>query len=466
VIIIKNSTEIVIKTITNLVNNPISKIIIKVICNDCKKCKNRLDLILRKYAGKNVKLCFKCNFLFIISSLIITSAAKAFGVSKNEMKKHISDQVFRKGLVNILKGLSYYGITRPQITYAPFLVVWNWTHACNLKCKHCYIKADKKLENELTTGEAKKLIDELAEFGVAAISFAGGEPLIRPDFFEVAAYAKQKGFHVSVATNGTLITQKIARQLKRIGVDYVEISLDGAEQKTHDNFRGVPGMFKNSVEGIRRCVRSGLYTGIATTVTKANLDEIPKIYELGKKLGVKILILFNFVPSGRGKDIINTDITAEQRENLLNFVYDKIASNSKPQIMCTAPQLGRICMQNGKAIPTHFFTPDVTGKYTELCEFIGGCGAGRLYCSIEPNGDVQPCVFMPIKIGNIRETSLKEIWHNSKVLKKIRDRSQLKGNCNTCKYKFICGGCRSRAYAYFDDILAPDPGCIYNKVEK
>ena len=462
----KDSTGIMVKSIGNFVNNHVSKFIIRKICNDCKRCGKRLDLILRKYSGKNVSFCFKCGFLYMLSSLIITNASKTFGVSKSEMREYLSDTIFRRGLVNVLKGISHYGITKPQTTYAPFLVVWDWTHACNLKCKHCYIKADEKLENELTTEEAEKLIDELAECGVVALSFAGGEPLIRPDFVEIATYAKQKGFHISLATNGTLITQKIAKKLKGTGIDYVEISLDGAKPETHDSFRGISGIFKRTVEGITSCVRAGLYTGIATTVTKSNLEEIPEIYELAKKLGVQFLIFFNFIPSGRGKDIINLDITPEQREDLLNFIYGKMVSDSKPQVMCTAPQLGRVCVQNGTSIPSHFFTQETIGKYAELCEFIGGCGAGRLYCSIEPNGDVQPCVFMPIKIGNTREKPFKEIWHNSEVLKKLRDRSQLRANCGSCEYKFVCGGCRSRAYAYFDDVLAPDPGCINNKVKK
>ena len=459
----KDSTEIMAKTIGNFINNPISKLIIRIICNDCKKCGNRLNLFLRKYSGNSVNLCIKCRFLYMISSLIVTNEAKSFRVSKNEMKGYLSDMIFRRGLLNVLKGISYYGITKPQVTYAPFLVVWDWTHMCNLKCKHCYINADKKLESELTTEEAKKLIDELADCGVVALSFAGGEPLIRPDFFEVANYAKQKGFHVSLATNGTLITQKVAKKLKKVGVDYIEISLDGAKAETHDNFRGIHGVFKKTLEGIRNCLKAGLYTCIATTVTKSNFEEIPEIYELAKKLGVQFLIFFNFIPSGRGKNIINLDILPEQRENLLNFIYEKMISSSKPQVMCTAPQLGRICAQKGMSIPTHFFTQDIIGKYAELSEFIGGCGAGRLYCSIEPNGDVQPCVFMPIKIGNIREKPLKEIWHNSKVLEKLRDRSKLKANCSSCEYKFVCGGCRSRAYAYFGDVLAPDPGCINNR---
>jgi len=390
----KNSTEIMVKTISNFLNNPLSKSIIRAICNECENCGNRLNLILRKYSGENISLCSKCGILYKTFSLIITSSAKTFGVSKNEMKEYLSDPIFRRGLVNVIRGISYYGITKPQVTYAPFLVVWDWTHVCNLKCKHCYINADKIFEDELTTEEAIKLVDQLAGCGVIALSFAGGEPLIRPDFFEVASYAKKKGFHISLATNGTLITKKIANGLKKIGVDYVEVSLDGVKPETHDSFRGVSGMFKNTLEGIRNCVEAGLCTCIATTVTKNNMEEVPEIYELSKKLGVQFLISFNFIPSGRGKDIVDLDITPQQREKLLNFIYEKMVSGSKPHVMCTAPQLGRVCMQKGNAIPTHFFTQQIAGKYAELCNFIGGCGAGRLYCSIEPNGDVQPCVIL------------------------------------------------------------------------
>jgi len=266
---------------------------------------------------------------------------------------------------------------------------------------------------------------------------------------------------VTVATNGTLITKEVARKLKET-VDYVEVSVDGANAVTHDAFRGIPGVFEHTMQGIRNSVEAGNYTCMATTVNRTNLDEAEEIYQLAKELGVKMLIFFNFIPSGRGKDNINLDLTPEERERFLDFVYSKMSSGSRPYVCSTAPQLGRVCMNNGSSIPTHFFSQDMVGKYTELCEFVGGCGAGRLYCSIEPTGDVQPCVFMPIKVGNIRETPLEQIWHNSEILEKLRDRSKLKGHCGECENKFVCGGCRARAYGYFGDLDAPDVGCINN----
>ncbi|MEM5812296.1 MAG: radical SAM protein [Candidatus Aenigmatarchaeota archaeon] len=342
------------------------------------------------------------------------------------------------------------------------MVVWDWTHLCNLKCRHCYINAGKRFDEELSTEEAKKVVDELCEAGVVALSFAGGEPLMRRDFFEVASYAREKGLYVSVATNGTLITRDVAKRLKGC-VDYVEISLDGANERTHDSFRGIPGVFNLTIRGIRNSVKAGNYTCIATTITKNNFHEMGEIYELARSLKVKMLVFFNFVPSGRGKENQKLDLSPEEREKMLDFVYSKMNSGP-PYVMTTAPQLGRVCVNNGSSIPTHFFHRDIVGKYDELCEFIGGCGAGRLYCSIEPTGDVQPCVFLPIKVGNIRESSIEEIWHNSPVLQKLRDRSSLKGHCGVCENKFVCGGCRARAYAYFGELDAPDIGCINNRI--
>ncbi len=445
-------------------DNPIFKRLLKFVVKR-DKCGSRLEIAINQYLGKKVNACWKCKIAGKIVSYAIRNGGKIFGVSEKEIKEGLKENVFKKGLINVLEGIAEYGITKPQKVAAPFLIVWDFTHACNLKCKHCYERADKPLPDELTTKEAKKLVDHLVEIGTVAVAFSGGEPLMRKDFFEVAKYTHKKGLYVALATNGTLITEKIAKKLSKC-VDYVEISLDGANSKTHDSFRGIKGAFNRTIRGIKNCVKVGLYTCIATTSTKYNIKEIPKIYDLACKLKVNRMIVFNFIPTGKGVEIAKKDLTPEEREKLLTFLAEKLINNEGVETFSTAPQYARVTMEYGACAPTHFYAAgEANEKILQLAEFIGGCGAGRIYCAIEPNGDVQPCVFMPIKVGNIREKKFHDIWKNSKVFNDLRDRTKLKGNCSNCKYKFVCGGCRARAYAYFNDYMAPDPGCILNKKE-
>ena len=388
-----------------------------------------------------------------------------FNVDKTAAVDALKVPYFRKGLVNVLNGIGKYGVTRPYKTDAPFLVVWNYTNACNLRCKHCYQRADKQTADELTTQERFEIVDQLDEISVSAIAFSGGEPLMQSDFFDVADYAYNKGMYVSIATNGTLLTTQVVNRLKRSGVKYAEISLDGATSTTHDAFRGINGAFERTLHGIKNSVESGLFTCIAVTATKYNLNEIPKIITLSKEMKVDRIIIFNFIPTGRGKEIIKLDISPVEREDLLQLLYQEL-TDREIQIICTAPQYSRVCMEqslkNNKDIysPTHFAAQGFDGKAKELLDFMGGCGAGRLYCAIQPNGLVTPCVFLPIVVGNLRDRSLKDIWDNSKIMENLRDRSRLKRRCGHCEYKNFCGGCRARAYAYYDDYLAPDPGCI------
>jgi len=457
--------DIAMKNVEKWVGNPISRRMLKFVCKK-DKCGNRLENAIDSYTGlidKEKKLCWKCKIAGMMVSFVINRGISSFGANKEEVKRRFREPVFKRGLMNVLEGIAAYGVTKPQIVNAPFLVVWDFTKLCNLKCKHCYENAGEKMKDELTTEEAKKLIDEMADAGVVAIAFSGGEPLTRKDFFEVAKYAKDKGMYVSIATNGTLITKDIAKYLKYV-VDYVEISLDGKDAKTHNAFRGIP-VFDKVIEGIKNSVAAGLYTCVATTVTKYNYDQIEDIYTLVKNLGVKRFICFNFIPTGKGVEIIDYDISPEEREKLLNFLFDKLEGDCAMKALSTAPQFARIAVEREKGVPVgHFYGgAGLEGRARALADFIGGCGAGRIYCSIEPNGDVQPCVFMPIKVGNVRKERFLDIWHNSPTLKTLRDRSLLKGHCANCENKFICGGCRARAYAYFNDITAPDPGCINNK---
>jgi len=278
-----------------------------------------------------------------------------------------------------------------------------------------------------------------------------------------------------MASNGTMITRSVARRLKQIGVGYVNVSLDGAKRETHESFRGVPGCFKKTIAGIRNLVEAGISTCVAVTATKRNLYEIPEIVELAKRLRVRRIIVFNFIPTGRGRELFDIDLTPAKRERLLEYLYDELAKG-EIETLCTAPQLARVCLtksqETGRDVvaPTHFcatdfsgrikYLTDFSGRIKYLTDFIGGCGAGRIYCAVQPNGLVTPCVFMPIVVGDLRKQSLNEIWRHSPVLDDLRDRGKLRGRCGRCQFKYVCGGCRARAYAYYQDYLTPDPGCI------
>ncbi len=403
----------------------------------------------------------------------IERGAEKFGASPEAIKKFLQDSYMRKAFAVIVRSIAEYGITRPQRLIAPFMVVWDFTKQCNLRCKHCYANATPyPAPDELTLEEKYNVVDQLDEAGVAAISFSGGEPLTNKDFWKVARYASTKGFYLTIATNGTLISEKVAQKLKEVGIRYAEISLDGPNPEVHDEFRGVKGAFNAAIRGIKNAKAVGLSVGIATTATHENLDTIPEMIKLARELKVDRFIVFNFIPTGRGRDIISEDLTPEEREELLKYLY-KEWQKGDLQIFSTCPAYSRISLtmteaqQSGKVSPTHFAEMELPAEFggaaKALTEFIGGCGAGRIYCSIEHNGDIQPCVFIPVKVGNVIKDGFVNVWKNSPILNALRDRDAKEYACHTCPFRYVCGGCRARAYAYHGDLLAPDPGCIIMK---
>jgi len=452
------------------VGNPVTRWIIRrLVKEDRKSGKSRLELILEKYVGEREKLSGICMLYYPLISFVLGSGQRIFGVKDEDFKSFFRDSIKRKGLANVLKSISQHGITKPQKLSAPFLVVWDVTYGCNLRCKHCYATAGKCMENELTTEEALDVIDQLSRAGVVALAFAGGEPLMRKDIYELCSYAASRNMYVAIATNGTMITEEVARKLEESGVRYVEVSIDGSRAEIHDSFRGVDGAFEKAIQGIKNLKKTNILTAIAITVTQENFDDFDNVVELALELGVSRLVEFNFIPTGRGRFIAEKDLTPQQREELLRKMYRKsMELSGRLELFSTAPQYARIALEETRRrgegeISFTFCGGKVDRRVAEIAEFISGCGAGRLYCAITPDGKVKPCVFMPITVGDLREKSFQEIWDTSEVLKLLRDRENLKGSCSRCQYKYVCGGCRSRAYGYFGDILMPDPGCINNE---
>jgi len=396
---------------------------------------------------------------------VIDIIKRAFNADDERMKRELQNPTIRKILLVSLKSLRKYGLQTPQNFVAPIMVVWNFTYRCNLRCKHCYEDAGVLRSgptNELTTDEKYHVLEELDKNHVPTIFFSGGEPLMAADFWELAEAAKKRGFYLSIASNGTLFANKEnAARAKEIGFGYIAVSLDAADPKKHDEFRGVPGMWERAVQGIKNLNDVGITTVIQFTLTKYNKDELPKMFKLQKEIGAYKVIVYNYIPVGRGD--MDMDITPEEREEAFRVMYEELEAGYHT-VATTAPQLARYCKMMGS--DTIIFSHYGDAKAKELgviADIVGGCGAGRAYCSVQPDGRVTPCVYMPyITVGNLREQTFEEIW-NSPFMEYLRDRSDLWGHCAECPYQAVCGGCRARAYVYFDDFKGPDPGCIFNR---
>ena len=461
-------TQTTIQLLKSTIGNPVTRTLLKGMSIYCEKDKkNRIEVAVELYTGQRKDACLSCKVTEKIIAKVLKKGSEAFGVTEEELKNKFKDPYWAKGLSSTVRGIAEFGVRKPFTSGAPFQVVWDVTYACNLHCKHCYATAGKKWKDELTTEQAKHAIDVFDRAGVTILAFSGGEPLVRPDIMELARYAADKGMYIAMATNGTLITKEKAKEMKKAGVQFVQISLDGVDAKTHDIFRGINGAFDKTVEGIKNSVARGFFVEISTTVTKYNYKQLPDIIDFGEKLGANWLMAYNFVPTGRGKEIFKTDLTPDEREETLKMLWNELKKGREINVLSTAPQFARVALQQEKEeeekiVPTHFYNPKLADQLIDLAEFIGGCGAGRFYMAMRANGDLQPCVFFPLKVGNILEDDFEELWKHNKVFQELRDKDILHG-CNTCDYRYYCGGCRARAYAYTEDYLAPDPGCINNK---
>ena len=453
-----------------VISLPTTKKMLQLSLRKCGACgRTILEAALDDYVGNTDKKCRCGGFYSRIIGFWIDFLRRSLSLKREKVEKLLADPYARRAIVTLVRSFTHFGIKKPLSIYAPFLVVWDFTHNCNLNCKHCYSNSGATRETELTTKEAMEVVDQLADAGVIALAFSGGEPLSRKDFFEVARHAANRGLYVSVATNGTLLTKENVQKLKEAKINYVEVSIDGATAETHDSFRGVPSAFDKAVAGLKRCVEEDLCACIATTATKSNIDEMPEILDLAEEIGAARFTYFNFIPTGRGKEHYDQDLSPEEREKLMLYLLDRMSKGYKVTILTTAPQLARVALQcqgpgdMATMSMAHMQTVKVSKKAVPLADFIGGCGAGRLYCSLSPQGDVHPCVFLPINVGNLKKEKFGDVWLNSKLFNALRNRDNLKGACGKCDYKYICGGCRARANAYKKDIMASDVGCILAK---
>ncbi len=356
------------------------------------------------------------------------------------------------------------------------LVFWETTKACNLSCRHCRAVPQRKLApTELNTNRALDLIDAIAEVAKPVMVLSGGEPLFRPDIFDICEYGVQTGFRMALATNGTLVSEKVAAQIADAGFSRVAISIDGAVEATHDAFRGLPGSHKLAIRGIRNLRDEGVSVQINSTVAKHNVDEVPRMLDLALALGADALHLFMLVPVGCGLEIAPTEmLPADEYERVLRW-FDDQSKNCPIDLKATcAPHYYRIRAQRlederarGDFSGT-FIAPGTKAKAApqmlggqHLSAMTRGCLAGTSVCFVSNEGRVYPCGYLPTSAGDTRVQRFAEIWNNSRVFQQLRNPDEYEGKCGDCRFVSICGGCRARAYAATGNALAEEPFCTY-----
>ncbi|MGA1868276.1 MAG: radical SAM protein [bacterium] len=330
--------------------------------------------------------------------------------------------------------------------YIPRLIAWELTQACNLQCVHCRASAtDERSDEEIRGDEAFQFLKSVSEVGHPVIIFTGGEPLLRDDLFDLVDMTNQLALPCVLATNGTLITERIAQKIKESAIKRVSISLDGATAEEHDKFRGVRGAFTGALRGIENLTKSDVEFQINTTITKRNSAQLESIADLAIHLKAAAYHIFLLVPTGRGSQIGDEAISASQYERILQHFY-RLSLKLPLQMKATcAPHYYRIVKQHG----------GVMKGMTKGC--LGGTG----FCFVSYRGDVCPCGYLPVVAGNIRSVNFKEIWNSSALFQDLRDLDRLKGKCGICEYKLFCGGCRARAYSDTGDYLSQEPLCSY-----
>ena len=351
-----------------------------------------------------------------------------------------------------LKGT--YG--HPEMRDKVRMIAWEVTRSCNLSCVHCRAAANcGPYPGELSTEKCFQLIDEIATISSPVIILTGGEPLLRPDIFEIASYGTNKGLRMVMATNGTLVDSATVKKMIQSGIKRVSISIDGKDAQNHDAFRQEKGAFAGAMAGIAAMKDAGMEFQINTTITTANLKQIKDILELTKKLGAAAHHIFLLVPTGRGRDLADQAITAaDYEETLLWFHQESLDCSIQLKATC-APHYFRIMhQQKGKEAKRK----KPAGHFHESTR---GCLGGISFCFISHIGQVQPCGYLELDCGNVQKQSFADIWENSEVFRNLRDLSKYGGKCGRCEFIKVCGGCRARAYEATGDYLAEEPLCLY-----
>jgi AdoMet-dependent heme synthase len=351
----------------------------------------------------------------------------------------------------------------------PFIVIWEVTRACALKCLHCRAEAQYRADpRQLSFNEGKKLIDDIAELEDPLFVFTGGDPLMRPDLFELARYAiEEKGLSVSMTPSATpKVTFEAIRKAKEVGLSRWAFSLDGSTAEIHDHFRGTKGSYALTMKGIDHLKQLQIPIQVNTTVSLYNLQDLPAIAEVVKEMGAVLWSLFFLVPTGRGmeKDMISP----QQHEEVMVWL-SRLQRTMPYGVKATeAPHYRRVFLQEQQRLSRMAGSAGEAGHAAAAAkrtDVLGrapkGVNDGDGFVFISHVGDVYPSGFLPVTCGNVREQKLGDIYRESSVMKQLRDKSLLKGKCGVCEFKELCGGSRARAYAVTGDYLESDPYCAY-----
>jgi 12,18-didecarboxysiroheme deacetylase len=350
------------------------------------------------------------------------------------------------------------------------VVVWNVTRACNLKCVHCYAHAtDDATGDELSTEEGRRMIDDLADYGVPVLLFSGGEPLVRKDLPELAAYAVEKGMRAVISTNGTLISKSTAQTLKEIGLSYVGISLDGLEP-VNDHFRGVRGAFSKAMAGIRNCQDAGIKVGLRFTINKRNAQEIPGIFDLLEEMDIPRVCFYHLVYAGRGSQLVKDDLTHEETRAAVDLIIDRtqaLHAKGKPKEVLTVDN-----HSDGPYLYMRMLkeNPERAKEVLELLEMNEGNNSGRGIGCVSWDGSVFADQFWRHhSFGNVRQRPFSQIWTQPEdpLLLQLKEKKKyVQGRCADCRWLDVCGGnFRVRAEAVTGNVWAPDPACYLTDEE-
>jgi AdoMet-dependent heme synthase len=353
-------------------------------------------------------------------------------------------------------------------SFMPRVVAWEITRQCNLNCLHCRASAeDVEYSGELTTEECRTQVDELVKLGSPTLILTGGEPLMRADAFDIATYATSRGLRTVMAVNGTLLTPEIAGRMKESGITRISVSLDFPTAEGHDHFRGEPGAFAGALAGIRTAREAGIEVQINTTITRLNVAYLDDMLALALEMGAVAFHPFLLVPTGRGKAMVDQELSPEDYERTLNWIYDRQRELQgriffKPT---DAPHYLRVLRQRAScedAPSSHGHGGHgAHGGPGGLSTLSRGCLAGIGFMFISHVGDVQGCGYLSVVAGNVRRQPLSTIWHESSLFNDLRQFDALKGKCGLCEYRRVCGGCRARAYEATGDYMAEEPYCVY-----
>ena len=386
--------------------------------------------------------------LFIPPTLVMRQLGSALYYAHLTRWKRVVEWLVKSGFKTLPVAAGAYGMGCIGFPAHP---VWEVTLACNLRCILCHAASGKPSPDELTTEEGYKLLEEIVrveEFRMLVIT--GGEPLVRRDIFDLLQYGKKLGLNYVMATNATLITEETAYKLRDSNVKGVAVSIDSYRSEVHNFIRRNPRALELALRGIENAKRAGLVVQVNFTAMGYNIEDLEGTIDFADSIGADIMLVYQLVPVGRGREIKDATLHKQKMKELSDKLIKKqreVRTIIEPVAM---PQFWTYLVKNNGKDEPDFFSRT----------FFHGCTAGRGLVYIKANGDVWPCPFVAVSAGNVREKPFDEIWRNSEVFQKLRNRDNLKGKCGTCKFREMCGGCRGRAFALTGDYLAEDPYCF------